>query len=67
MNLIQNNISNSYRGIKIVVYYSSQEEAEMRCKMLRELDPNHDVYVGPIGMWMPWEPEAYKTGRVEEL
>ena len=35
--------------------------------MLREVDPNHDVYVGPVGMWMPWEPEAYKTGRVEYL
>ena len=29
--------------------------------------PNHDVYVGPVGLWMPWEPEAYKTGRVEYL
>ena len=35
--------------------------------MLRELDPNHNIYVGPVGMWMPWEPEAYKTGRVEYL
>ena len=43
------------------------EEAELRCKMLREIDPSHDVYVGPVGMWMPWEPEAYKTGRVEYM
>ena len=43
------------------------EEAELRCKMLREVDPNHDILVGPVGMWMPWEPEAYKTGRVEYL
>jgi len=35
--------------------------------MLRELDSNHDVYVGPVGMWMPYHPEAYKTGRVEYL
>jgi hypothetical protein len=35
--------------------------------MLREVDPNHDVYVGPVGLWMPWSPEAYKTGRVEYL
>ena len=39
----------------------------MRCKLLREADPNHDVFVGPVGLWMPWEPEAYKTGRVEYL
>lgn len=57
----------STRGIKIRGTFPTQEEAEMRCKMLREIDPNHDVYVGPVGMWMPWEPEAYKTGRVEYL
>ena len=55
------------RGLKIRGTYSTQEEAELRCKLLREVDPNHNVYVGPVGMWMPWEPEAYKTGRVEYL
>ncbi len=55
------------RGVKIRGSYPSQEEAELRCKMLREVDPNHDVYVGPIGLWMPYHPEAYKTGRVEYL
>lgn len=57
----------SVRGLKVRGVYPTLEEAELRCKMLRELDPNHDVYVGPIGMWMPWEPDAYKTGRVEYL
>lgn len=55
----------SVRGVKIRGSYPNMEEAELRCKMLREIDPNHDVYVGPVGLWMPWEPEAYKTGRVE--
>jgi len=55
------------RGLKIRGSYPSQEEAELRCKMLREIDPNHDVFVGPVGMWMPWDPKAYKTGRVEYL
>ena len=57
----------STRGLKVRGTYSTQEEAELRCKLLREVDPNHNVYVGPVGMWMPWEPEAYKTGRVEYL
>ena len=57
----------STRGLKIRGSYPTQEEAELRCKLLREVDPNHDVYVGPVGMWMPWEPEAYKTGRVEYI
>ena len=57
----------SVRGLKVRGSYPSQEEAEMRCKLLREVDPNHDVYVGPVGMWMPFHPESYKTGRVEYL
>jgi hypothetical protein len=55
------------RGLKIRGSYPTLEEAELRCKMLRELDPNHDVFVGPVGLWMPWDPEAYKTGRVEYM
>ena len=55
------------RGIKVRGVFPTQEEAELRCKMLRNDDPNHDVYVGPVGMWMPFHPEAYKTGRVEYL
>ena len=57
----------SVRGLKIRGTYSTQEEAELRCKLLREVDPNHDVYIGPVGMWVPFNPDAYKTGRVEYL
>ena len=61
------NFQTSVRGLKVRGVYGSQGEAEFRCKMLREVDPYHNVYVGPVGMWMPWEPDAYKTGRVEYL
>jgi hypothetical protein len=55
----------SVRGLKIRGVFPSQEEAELKCKKLRDLDPNHDILVGPVGMWLPWDPDAYKTGRVE--
>ena len=57
----------SVRGLKIRGVFPSQEEAEERCKKLRDNDPNHDIFVGPIGVWMPWDPDAYKTGRVEHM
>jgi len=57
----------SIRGIKVRGVFPTQQEAELRCKMLRQADPNHDVYVGPVGMWVPFHPEAYKTGRVEYM
>lgn len=64
---IENNFQTSTRGLKVRGSYPTQEEAELRCKMLREIDPNHDIFVGPVGVWMPVDPEAYKTGRVEHL
>ena len=63
----EHNFQTSVRGVKVRGAFPTQEEAEMRCKMLREVDPNHDVYVGPVGMWLPVHPEAYKTGRVEYM
>jgi hypothetical protein len=63
----QNNFQTNTRGLKIRGVYPSQEEAEVRAKMLRENDPYFDVYVGPVGVWMPWEPDAYRTGKVEFL
>ena len=64
---IKHNFQTCTRGLKIRGVYPTQEEAELRCKMLREMDPNHDVFVGPVGLWMPWDPEAYKTGKVEYM
>lgn len=57
----------SVRGLKVRGVFGSQKEAELRCQMLREVDPNHDVFVGPVGLWVPFHPEAYKTGRVEYM
>lgn len=64
---IEHKFQTSVRGLKIRGTYPTQEEAELRCKMLREIDPHHDIMVGPVGLWMPWDPEAYKTGRVEYM
>jgi hypothetical protein len=63
----KNEFQTSIRGLKVRGVYPTQKEAELRCKLLREVDPNHDVYVGPVGMWMPFHPDAYKTGRVEYM
>ena len=57
----------STRGIKVRGVFSSQEEGQSYCKKLRDIDENHDVYLGQVGVWMPFHPEAYKTGKVEYL
>ena len=63
----EHSFQTSVRGLKLRGVFPSQEEAEMKCKKLRELDPHHDIFVGPVGMWMPWDPDAYKTGRMEYM
>ena len=55
----------SVRGVKTRGNFATQEEAEQHCKKLRDKDPNHDIFVAPVGVWLPWDPDAYKTGRVE--
>jgi hypothetical protein len=64
---VEHNFQTSTRGLKVRGVYPTEQEAELRCKMLREIDPHHDIMVGPVGLWMPWDPEAYKTGRVEYM
>lgn len=63
----EHSFQTSVRGIKVRGVFPTQQEAELRCKMIREVDPNHDVYVGPVGLWVPFHPEAYKTGNVQYL
>lgn len=64
---IKHNFQTSVRGFKCRGSYATQQEAELRCKMLREIDPNFDIFVGPVGQWLCWDPEAYKTGRTEYM
>jgi hypothetical protein len=64
---IRHNFQTSVRGFKSRGHFATQEEAELRAKLLRETDPSFDVFVGPVGTWLPWDPEAYKTGRVEYM
>lgn len=68
----QNSFQTSTRGVKFRGAFSTQQEAELRAKVLRDWEQSamggsHDIFVGPVGMWMPWDPEPYRTGRVEHL
>jgi hypothetical protein len=62
----ENGFQTSVRGLKIrTPTYGSLEEAEEMVNKIRERDPTHDIYIGAVGKWMPWDPDAYKTGRME--
>tara|TARA_B100001287_G_C22679320_1_gene529432 strand:+ start:292 stop:1179 length:888 start_codon:yes stop_codon:yes gene_type:complete len=63
----EHSFQTSVRGLKVRGSFNTQEEAENRCKTLQKTDPNHNIFVGPVGIWVPWDPDAYKTGRVEHM
>ena len=64
----ENDFQTSVRGIKIrTPTCRTAEEVEIHVKKIRERDPHNDIYIGEVGKWMPFEPNAYKTGRTEFL
>lgn len=62
-----NNFQTNVRGVKVRGSFATQEEAERNCKKLRDSDPTHDIFLGEVGKWMAFDPNAYKTGKIEFL
>ena len=57
----------SVRGVKIRGIYDSYREAENRAKTLQRTDRSFHVFVGQVGYWLPWDPEADKVQAEEYL
>jgi len=64
---IDHNFQTSVRGVKNSGNFATEEEARFRAKMLHEKDGTYDIFIGPVGVWMPWDPEPYKTGEVQYM
>ena len=64
---IEHKFQTNTRGLKIRGSFATQLEAEMRGEMLRADDPNHNIFVGQVGGWMPWNNDAYLGGKVKYL
>ena len=60
-----NEFRTTVRGLKIRGTYSTREEAVARSKKLQRLDPLHNIFVGEIGKWLPWDPEPSQVGEQE--
>jgi hypothetical protein len=53
----KNEFRTTVRGLKIRGVYASQEEAVARSKKLQRQDTLHNIFVGEVGKWLPWDPE----------
>ena len=56
------------RSVKVRGCYSSEEEAKKRCEQLQTIDGLHNVYVAPVGKWLPWcdDPEKATDSEYAE-
>lgn len=52
----KNEFRTTVRGLKIRGSYSTREEAESRAKKLQKMDADHNIFVGQVGKWLPWDP-----------
>lgn len=61
----ENDFRTSVRGLKVRGVYATHKEACARAKKLQGADPLHNVFVGQVGYWLPWDPEPSKVGEQE--
>ena len=63
----QNNFQTTVRGLKVRGVYNTRDEADVRCRVLQQLDRAHNVYVAPVGYWCPWDPSPNQIADHEYL
>jgi len=57
----QNDFRTSIRGLKVRGVYDTREAAEDRAKKLSVRDSAFHTFVGQVGYWLPWDPNADKV------
>lgn len=53
----ENNYQTTMRGLKVRGIYDTKREADVRAKVLQKLDSSHNVFIGQVGYWLPWDPD----------
>ena len=54
----QNDFQTSMRGLKVRGVYDTRLAAEARAKKLSTTDSSFHVFIGQVGYWLPWDPNA---------
>ena len=61
----KNEFRTTVRGLKVRGVYASQAEAVARSKKLQRQDTLHNIFVGEVGKWLPWDPEPAEVSEQE--
>jgi hypothetical protein len=51
-----NDFQTTIRGLKVRGVAGSQKEAEVRAKKIQQKDKYHNILLGEVGKWLPWDP-----------
>ena len=57
----QNEFQTSIRGLKVRGVFDTRQAAEDRAKKLSMRDSAFHTFVGQVGYWLPWDPNADKV------
>ncbi len=61
----KNDFRTTMRGLKIRGAYATTAEAEARAKKLQRSDPIHNILIGEVGKWLPWDPNPSQIDKHE--
>ena len=60
-----NEFRTSVRGIKVRGVYGNPKEAELKAKKLQTKDKYHNIFIGDVGKWLPWDPQPHEIADQE--
>jgi hypothetical protein len=60
-----NEFRTSVRGMKVRGVYGNPKEAELKAKKLQSKDKYHNIFIGDVGKWLPWDPQPHEVKEQE--
>lgn len=56
----KNDFRTTVRGLKVRGVFGNPKEAELKAKKLQQKDKYHNILVGDVGKWLPWDPASHE-------
>jgi hypothetical protein len=53
------------RGVKVRRIFANLEEGQSYARVLQKRYPHDNLYLGKVGMWLPWDPSEHLMPEVE--
>jgi hypothetical protein len=61
----KNEFRTTVRGMKVRGVFGNPKEAELKAKKLQSKDKYHNIFIGDVGKWLPWDPQPHEVAEQE--